>query len=513
MPASALPVRRSGTPQIVLLWLMALPLLVVLGMGIGLIAGVRGPEIPMLGISLVTIAIAFIPLILDVSRPAPRRHIMLSITSLSWIIYFAVPVFTAYFFEATVLQREEYGPLDLKGIGAHYVVGGQIASLVALVVMLAGYLVPVGRLIPGGVPRPRRDWSYSSTVIVAALMLPLGWALFLGAQFGILPTRIGSGMIGWISTSTYFGIALLMLAYLRYRSRPLLQAMLILIPLTMSFNFFTGAKGLFFAPAVMVAIAYIVVNRRIRVWWILAAFLAVSIVYPLAEFHRRVILKNYTLGAVYALSRPIETISRLSEFATSLGPGDYLTMGISATSSRFDSLGILSAIVRDCPRRVPFQGGWSLAHIPLGYVPRIVWPAKPQNPTGQWVSDNFAFAGHKGMRSATGPSWVGELYFNFGWPGIVIGMLLMGVFLRIVHEVLFPPDAVLPAQLMGVVVLFGIPSSLGGALVGPVNITIMGALPVVVAHWGVRLLAAPPRREALEHGRTDAELGAGARAN
>ena len=56
-------------------------------------------------------------------------------------------------------------------------------------------------------------------------------------------------------------------------------------------------------------------------------------------------------------------ISRISRFVGSYEFGDYLMQGVQATSRRSDGLGILSVIVRDCPSRVPYQGGWTIGYI------------------------------------------------------------------------------------------------------------------------------------------------------
>ena len=121
---------------------------------------------------------------------------------------------------------------------------GQIAVLVALLAMLAGYAIPIGRLVPGGIPRPRRDWSYQSTLVVALITIPLGWVIYLSAQFGLLPRRVGSGFIGSLANSTYFGIALLDALVpapsLAWRRSAL---MALLIPPTMAFNYFDGLEG------------------------------------------------------------------------------------------------------------------------------------------------------------------------------------------------------------------------------------------------------------------------------
>jgi hypothetical protein len=135
---------------------------------------------------------------------------------------------------------------------------------------------------------------------------------------------------------------------------------------------------------------------------------------------------------------------------------------------------------------VPYQGGWTIGYIFLSYVPRIVWADKPDMTTGLWVTANFGSG--PGIASHTAPSWMGELYFNFGWAGIVIGMIIMGIFMRAQHEFLFRAGAPTPVQILAIVVLFAFPQSVIGQLLMAVNAVFFGAMPVVMAHWGVRIL-------------------------
>ena len=71
-------------------------------------------------------------------------------------------------------------------------------------------------------------------------------------------------------------------------------------------------------------------------------------------------------------------------------------------------------------------------------------------------------------------------------------MLLMGVFMRTLHEALFPPKATMPAQMMAVLVLFVFPQTLQAALISPVNGVVFGAMPIVFTHWAVRLMGGAP---------------------
>ncbi len=488
--AIAEPSRDLGRPQLSLMMLVALPLLVVFGIGLGMALGVRGNDTTLVALALLSGSIALVPLILDVGRRYDRRHLLLTFTCLSFVMNFTVSVFTTYFSATSVVQIDDLGVLDLRAIRPADIIYGQIAALAGLGVMLAGYCLPIGNLFRGSFLVPQRDWTYRAALTVAALMIPVGWIIFFASAFGFLPARVGSGFIGTISNSTYVGLALLMLVYLRHGSRAAWWMMVLLIPPSMALNFLGGSKTALLSPPAVVAVAYIVVKRRIAIRWVMVAFAAVIIIYPIAEFQRRVILRDNTKGAAYALRRPVEMISRITKFAGSYQFGDYLRQGVEATSRRSDGLGILSVILRECPGQVPFQGGWTLGYIALSYVPRIVWADKPDMTTGQWVTDHFA--GGPDIRSSTAPTWVGELYFNFGWPGIVIGMLLMGVFMRVLHELLFAKNATLPTQILALVVLFAFPQSLQAALIGAVNAVFFAAMPLVLAHWAVRILGGAP---------------------
>ena len=86
-------------------------------------------------------------------------------------------VFTTYFFASTVIQSEDLVNADLMSIRPDDIVNGQIAALVGLLLLLAGYCIPIGRIVPGGIPTPRRDWTFRATLIVALFMIPLGWII------------------------------------------------------------------------------------------------------------------------------------------------------------------------------------------------------------------------------------------------------------------------------------------------------------------------------------------------
>jgi hypothetical protein len=480
--ALPLPPRPRANPLAAPLFITIYGVVAMLAFALGVAMGARGWDTLILGVALVTSFVGVVPLALDWSRPDDRRQILITLIVLSYSVFLVLPILTGYFLS----DIDDGAVLNFHSMAPQTIVAGQLAALMGLSCMLLGFYLPIGRFLAALLPRPTREWSPSAALGVAAVMIPLAIALYAVGQLGLVPKQAGSGVLGSIAFWSFLGIALLTLTYLRYRDRMALIMGLALVLPTMLFNFFTGSKRLFLTPAFMVALAFILVERRLRKSWVIGGFLLLVILYPTSQFYRHVVLQGNRLRAMDVLSNPGRTAGLLSQFFSQVEFGEYFKEGLLSAGSRLNGLSALCVIVRDTPSKVPFQMGRSIAFVPLAYVPRVLWPGKPGLTIGQWVTDNYL---GPNIRSHTGPSWVGEFYFNFGYLGIGVGMLLMGVFFRILQELLFFKGAPLPAQLAGVAVLSSVLVTPGGALPAPINGVIFNCTSVAIVHLVVTLFS------------------------
>lgn len=471
-----------GRPDRVVYGFMALPVVAVLIIASTLAFQTRVNHLPLAGLALFTGLLSLVPLILDQGRPPSKRHVFLTLISLSWGVAYALPVFTYY------LPFGGYTPSDnstMRALHPRDLARGQAVVLLAYLMLISGYSLPLGRVVARMTPRPRRDWPLAAGLLAAVILIPLGWFIYLSGQFGLLPLRAGSGALGVLASSTIFGIALLALLYMRFGSRIAYLMLCGAIPPTMIFNFFTGSKGLFFAPLAMVPIAYVVVRRRFRVRWLAFAVVAFSLFYPVAQFYREVVLEENTLKAIDVLGDPQRALRGMSAFFERSDLGQYTLQGMLMTTVRFDSLSIASKIIRDTPERVPFQNGRTIGYIFISYIPRVLWPGKPEITVGQWVTDNYTGVG---IRSNTGPSWIGEFYFNYGLPGVIIGMFLLGIYFRALHETVLQPDAPLPAAWFAVIAINHVVPAMGSGLVTPINVIGFYGGFVLLVHIAMRFI-------------------------
>ena len=101
--------------------------------------------------------------------------------------------------------------------------------------------------------------------------------------------------------------------------------------------------------------------------------------------------------------------------------------------STFDELVAMQQLV---PSSISWLHGSSLLQIPAAFAPRALWPGKPQ-PIDNLVSEYLEPGATAGMPI----TMQGEMFWNFGMPGVAIGALLMGMFMAWWMKLLLRRDA------------------------------------------------------------------------
>jgi hypothetical protein len=75
-----------------------------------------------------------------------------------------------------------------------------------------------------------------------------------------------------------------------------------------------------------------------------------------------------------------------------------------------------------------YQWGDTMSYAMYAFIPRLLWPNKPSVSRGAWFTAYLgAAAREEEATTSTGISAVGELYWNFGVPGVGVGMCGIGL--------------------------------------------------------------------------------------
>ena len=143
-------------------------------------------------------------------------------------------------------------------------------------------------------------------------------------------------------------------------------------------------------------------------------------------------------------------------------------------------------IVRDTPSVSPYQNGRTLGLFFVAFVPRLFWPEKPEITLGKWITETYGSGGH--IQSYTGPSFIGDLYLNFGLISVVIGMLVMGALLRLIHYRFLGPYPTTIGILTAIIVMVQVLIRQEGTVGHTLSSTVFAFGPVLVVSIMVALL-------------------------
>ena len=96
---------------------------------------------------------------------------------------------------------------------------------------------------------------------------------------------------------------------------------------------------------------------------------------------------------------------------------------------------MLALIVDKVPNSIAYRYGETIYPLLFQPIPRLIWPDKPVPMDQNELGRLFSIISPTDYNTTIRPTILGDLYFNFGLPGIVIGMFLMGGIYAYINKV------------------------------------------------------------------------------
>ena len=282
---------------------------------------------------------------------------------------------------------------------------------------------------------PPRDWRPGTVVAAGLVLWAIGtfavytWSVYIVPDTTNDAVRLGLARIGTLQASANIlgqmlqPLGLLLLAYAMYafRSRYLLPVVVTVVLLQVALGFVVDIKGMAMLGGILVIITCVLVTGRLPKTWLAAGVAFVIFVFPIFTAYRTAIHGDLGLArtAVIANFSKVLRLSIAAEDRVNTGHDRAQTFLERATVK-----GSTEMIVERTGNGVGFQAGHTLTPILTAFLPRILWSDKPDIPTGQLVNKEFHLSESTDVYIS--PSHLGELYWNFGWPGVLLGMASIG---------------------------------------------------------------------------------------
>lgn len=130
--------------------------------------------------------------------------------------------------------------------------------------------------------------------------------------------------------------------------------------------------------------------------------------------------------------------------------------GYEDTIKRIAQLFTFAHVIDSTPGTVPYWGGETYLPLLWTPIPRIVLPDKPIKGLGQAFGHRYGLLHPLDFMTSCNCPQLVEMYANFGTVGIIVGMFIIGIIYRSIHEVFCHEKAGEGGLLIGIFLFSGL---------------------------------------------------------
>ena len=422
------------------------------------------------------IASCFVPTWLWMDK-IDRNIPFLSFISVFYAFFFAVPVFLLSKYSVDMFMN----PLPTRDVTL-----ALAYALLGLYCMYAGYYGIVGRGMSDVVPRFNLRWHDVRTVKAVSFGLAsMGLLMSVPGLPGRVPIQLQEVFV-YGSDLSFVGVCALVALQLTGKLDRLnaIVVWTVFVPLRFLLGMGGGGIGGAMAIGIMLVALYATIRREIPWLLLMVGILAVFVLRPVETPYRAMSEPGGPLDGA-PLTVKIETMGGLLYRAT-IGGAVPPAVFIEVCASRLAQFTIFASIIDDTPKRVPYWGG--VTYIPLltKLIPRAVYPDKPQEVSGQAFGHRYGLISNENLNTTVNLPQLVECYVNFGVPGVIVGMFLIGLLYRLTIALYVHPGMGMGA-LVGAIYVSARIFDIGGAAS-----LVLGGLPwdiltVAIFHMAIEL--------------------------
>jgi hypothetical protein len=329
--------------------------------------------------------------------------------------------------------RRLWGERDGAGTGgAEYALASDAAVIIGALMFLAGYFLLQN--LRGNKPSRflASEWRYGNVLFLAFFTWLVGFIFMATYDMTVsplyIPTHVLGLPVGIASNLRLFSpLGAVMLIYLvTRRYRPTLVWTLLGIVMASEFvlGFLINSKESSFRIPVLLFIGLYFLNGKVSKK-ILLTMLLLAVPYFLFfnAYRLNMMEQQYrTPGEAFAdLGKNLEAVKDRTEDETNVA-----SSSLQSLTQRVDGKVYIDIIVAGTDSgSVERLWGESLTWFFESFVPRFLWPGKTQPSIGQLFNHEFNLSASRFTFVPT--TQLGELYWNFGMAGVIVGMMLIGV--------------------------------------------------------------------------------------
>ncbi len=312
-------------------------------------------------------------------------------------------------------------------------------SLVAFLIFWFAYSRSLGKKIAQSIPKLPREWDVNLIFPAAIFCLLVGWGVRLYLVISqaenikkwivsgtdvYLAQAAGISYLHHISSLATVAVFLLFIGGRVYQKKRYKWFSYILLMPELAFAFLTGKRS--YMPFLLLSflIAFYMTSRRdyktsLRLArWALIILILLVLLFPLISYVRFQGFQNPD-QAIDSYESPLSVFEKAGR--------------------RLHDLDSLAVIMENVPENEPYTLGKEVWLLSVAWIPRKVWPQKPVISLGEIFRENMIPPGVYPEGASVSVSLPGQFYWDLGIAGVILGMFLVGILWRMLHEYLVRP--------------------------------------------------------------------------
>jgi O-antigen polysaccharide polymerase Wzy len=368
---------------------------------------------------------------------------LLSLTALNGRFFLLAVFMLLYFlfFGALDVQALVIGE-EVHPIHDGFLAPAEVLILSGAVLLLGGYFAGVSWGNQGQDTQQPKEWPKQAILLLGIVLWVTGTAAVIYFQIFTMPDKTnasaarGFAAMGPVLTFIVMlghllgplGVLILAYGYARFRGAFWLTLILMVVCTHVVVGFITDIKAEALIGGAIVILVRTLVDNRVPRAWLAGAVAFVVLAFPIFQAYRVEVAGERGLNRLQALRelpKVLEIAFSAREKVSSGRPQQRSQTFVERSSSKWN----METLVQHAGVDTPFLGGTTLVAIPMAFVPRLLAPDKADVSVGQLFSKKILKSTEDTYISI---SHLGELYWNFGWGGVLIGMPLAGLVLGFV---------------------------------------------------------------------------------
>jgi hypothetical protein len=205
---------------------------------------------------------------------------------------------------------------------------------------------------------------------------------------------------------------------------------------------------------VMLMFAIWLASRTLQTRWLVVASCALALIVVSKGVTDR--FRQVAWWSSHSLSATERTqlmLRLLQEQLEQDGLRGSLTTGFQALIQRSAMMDMFADVIRRTPDEIPYWNGESYISLPAIFVPRVLWPDKPEKNLGQRFGHRYGYSGTTDDATSVNFAYLVEFYANFGSLGVLLGMTLVGVLFAGLELLVNRPRQPVQVSVCGLVLL------------------------------------------------------------